>query len=148
MNTAIITTMENFDNDGLVIFLEYNGDPVSVESFLEYCKNKNYGSLTKEYGFARLTQVIANFFGGTQAICLGKLSDFDYKNCDNGVYIVNNLWNIICRMFYNDEELSDYTHSDPDAVDQMVDIIADMQPTDMFALLCGGVTNDNRKDAI
>lgn len=64
-NRAVITTRENFNNDGVGVYLHWNGGRDSVQAFLTYCKMKGYREPTSDnYGWARLCQVIGNFFGG------------------------------------------------------------------------------------
>ena len=43
-NRAVITTKENFENNGIGIYLHWNGGRDSVEGFLEYCRRKGYRS--------------------------------------------------------------------------------------------------------
>lgn len=64
-NRAVITTRENFNNDGVGVYLHWNGGRDSVQAFLTYCKMKGYREPTSDnYGWARLCQAIGNFFGG------------------------------------------------------------------------------------
>ena len=68
-NRAVITTKENFDNNGIGIYLHWNGGYDSVSAFLKYCELKGHRSPDTDcYGWARLCQVIGNFFGGTTSI--------------------------------------------------------------------------------
>ena len=113
-NRAVITTRKNFDNDGIGVYLHWNGGRDSVEGFLEYCKRQGYRSLAEDpdYGFARLIQVIANFFGGSTSIGVGKVSELDCDNGDNGTYIVDG-WDIVGREYFNwDEEQHSYDLGD------------------------------------
>lgn len=108
-NRAVITTKEQFENDGVGIYLHWNGGRDSVEAFLTYCKRKGYRSLTSDpsYGFARLTQVIANFFGGDSSVGVGPVSHLDCDNYDNGTYIVEG-WDIVGREYFTGEEQQEY----------------------------------------
>ena len=57
-NRAIIKGHGN----SLGIYLHWNGGRDSVEAFLAYCKLKGYRS-DDSYSWARLAQVIGNYFG-------------------------------------------------------------------------------------
>lgn len=108
-NRAVITTKENFENNGIGIYLHYNGGRDSVEAFLTYCKIKGCRNTTDdpEYSFARLVQTIANFFGGTTSIGIGLVNDLDCNNGDNGVYIVED-WKIVGRKYFDGAEQYNY----------------------------------------
>lgn len=92
-NRAVI----RFKDQDVGIYLHWNGGRDSVEAFLEYCRLKEYRS--DDYGIARLTTVIGNFFGGGLSVGListrGRSND-DLDPGDNGVYIVDN-WEIVAR---------------------------------------------------
>lgn len=107
-NRAVITTRENFRHDGIGIYLHWNGGRDSIEAFLEYCKLKGYREPDKDnYGFARLCQVIANFFGGTASVGIDTLWHLDLYNSDNGVYIIEG-WEIVDRVYFNGDEQMSY----------------------------------------
>ena len=111
-NRAVITTETNFENDGIGIYVHWNGGYASVNGFLAYCELKGYRRPEIDnYGWARLCQVISNFFGGTTSIgidCVGRL---DCDNYDNGVYFIDN-WRIVGREYFNYEEQMDYDLED------------------------------------
>ena len=66
---------------------------------------KEYGvRCEQEYGIARLAQIFGNFFGGTLSLGVGRYSELDTDNGDNGVYIVGNDWEIVERQFKQEEE--------------------------------------------
>lgn len=107
-NRAVITTRENFNNDGVGVYLHWNGGRDSVEAFLTYCKMKGYRAPTSDnYGWARLCQVIGNFFGGGLSLGIDKCSNLDTNNYDNGTYIIDG-WDIVDREFFEYEEQDDY----------------------------------------
>ena len=91
-NRAIITTQRK----NLGVYLHWNGGRDSVEGFLAYCKLQGYrGALSDEsYAFARLAQVIGNFFGGSTSVgittSIGSVGD-------NGIYIIDDNWEIVGR---------------------------------------------------
>ena len=107
-NRAVITTRENFNNDGVGVYLHWNGGRDSVQAFLTYCKMKGYRKPTSDnYGWARLCQVIGNFFGGELSIGIDKCSHLDYDNYDNGTYIIDG-WDIVDRKYFNGNEQYNY----------------------------------------
>lgn len=96
-NRAVITTKENWKNNGVGVYLHWNGGITSVKCFLEYCKLKGYRPPETDcYGWARLCQVIGNFFGGGYSVGVDTLSNLDCDNGDNGTYIIEN-WEIVDR---------------------------------------------------
>lgn len=107
-NRAVITTRENFDNNGVGVYVHWNGGRDSVEAFLTYCKRKGYRSPDQDcYGWARLCQVIGNFFGGEGSVGIDTVDRLDCDNYDNGVYIIEG-WKIVGREFFNGTEQSGY----------------------------------------
>ena len=85
-NKCVITTREDFDNDGIGIYLHWGGGRDSVEAFLKYCELKQHRSVTDDasYAYARLCQVIGNFFGGSLSIGIDSVRNLDCDNYDNG----------------------------------------------------------------
>lgn len=89
-NRAVITTKKK----DLGVYLHWNGGRDSVEAFLTYCKLKGYCRPENDgYGWARLCQVIGNFFGGD--LSLG-IYPFWPMSDNNGVYIIED-WQIVGR---------------------------------------------------
>ena len=94
-----------YDEKGIGIYLHWNGGRDSIEAFLTYCKIKGYRSPNADnYGWARLTQVIANFFGGTDSVGVDICDNLDCDNGDNGVYLIKN-WEIVDRVFNNSKNV-------------------------------------------
>lgn len=88
-NRAVIAFGPNAP-DTVGIYVHWNGGPESILAFMEAAKQlKVRDPLDDNYGVARIAQIIANYFGGTTSIGLGKLSELDTDNGDNGVYIVH-----------------------------------------------------------
>ena len=88
-NRAVITTKENFDNNGIGVYLHWNGGRDSVNAFLTYCKMKGFRAPEKDnYGWARLVQVIANFFGGSLSI---GIDDVCYLDCAMVIMVFTSL---------------------------------------------------------
>lgn len=88
------------------IYLHWNGGYDSVLGFCEYCKVRQFRG--GDYGLARMTQVIANFFGGNLSIGVGVLDHMDCDNGDNGVYVLSDDFEIIDRLFYEGDEQDEY----------------------------------------
>ena len=106
-NRAVITT----EDKQIGIYVHWNGGRESVETFLAYCDMKNYRPPETDcYGWARMCQVIGNFFGGSTSIGIDRYNQLDRDNYDNGVYIINK-WKIVGREFqhYKDEEIKSAT---------------------------------------
>ena len=69
---------------------------------------KGYREPTSDnYGWARLCQVIGNFFGGELSIGIDTCSHLDYDNYDNGTYIIDG-WDIVDREYFNGNEQYNY----------------------------------------
>ena len=95
-NRAVITTRENFDNNGVGVYVHWNGGKKSVEAFLKYCELRDFRAPDEDnYGWARLVQVIANFFGGDGlSVGIDTIDHLDCDNGDNGTYIIKG-WKIV-----------------------------------------------------
>ena len=107
-NRAVITTRKNFNNDGVGVYLHWNGGRDSVQAFLTYCKMKGYREPTSDnYGWARLCQVIGNFFGGSTSIGIDVCNNLDCDNWDNGTYIIDG-WDIVDRKYLISSEQNEY----------------------------------------
>ena len=107
-NRAVITTKENMDNNGIGIYLHWNGGRDSVRAFLKYCELKGYRAPSEDnYGWARLCQVIGNFFGGSTSLGIDTVNNLDCNNWDNGVYLIEG-WEIVGRMYFEGEEQDEY----------------------------------------
>ena len=120
-NRAVITTdrtsLHVANSNDIGVYLHWNGGRDSVEAFLAYCKLKGYRCPEVDnYGWARLCQVIGNFFGGDTSIGIDKCCNLDCENWDNGVYIIAG-WEIVGRQYFEGDEQQYY-----DLFDMMVDI--------------------------
>lgn len=104
-NRAVITSKEYLTNpDSIGVYLHWNGGRDSVQAFLLYCKAKGYRPPNEDcYGWARLCQVVGNYFGGELSLGIDVCSRLDCDNWDNGVYIVKG-WEIVDRRFAPEEE--------------------------------------------
>lgn len=100
-NRAVITT----EDKQIGVYVHWNGDRNSIEGFLLYCKLKGYRAPENDcYGWARLCQVIGNFFGGECSVGIDKYDRLDTDNGDNGTYIIKD-WQIIGKEFEPSDEL-------------------------------------------
>ena len=121
-NRAVITTKDEL----IGVYLHWNGGRDSVEGFLKYCEMQDFRSPTEDltYGFARLTQVICNFFGGGLSCGVGPLNRLDCDNYDNGTYIIED-WKIVDRKYHSGSEQQEY-----DLLGMLLEIDS-RQPTEM-----------------
>lgn len=107
-NRAVITTEKNFKNNGVGVYLHWNGGYDSVSAFLKYCELKGYRTPDMDnYGWARLCQVIGNFFGGSTSLGIDTVDNLDCDNYDNGVYIIKD-WEIVDRKHKRHAEQMNY----------------------------------------
>ena len=111
-NRAVITNKTESksykDSEQIGVYLHWNGGRDSVEAFLKYCDLKGYRSPSNDsYGWARLTQVIANYFGGSTSLGLDQCKKLDCDNYDNGVYLIKG-WEIIGREYHKGTEQKEY----------------------------------------
>lgn len=108
-NRAVITTRNALENDGLGVYLHWNGGRDSVEGFLKYCEIRSFASPeNSDYGWARLTQVISNFMDGDGlSVGVEKVSKLDQDNFDNGTYVIEK-WKIVDRLYLRGEEQNAY----------------------------------------
>ena len=103
-NRAVITTQMQ----SIGIYLHWNGERDSVEAFLTYCKLRGFTSPERDcYGWARLCQVIGNFFHGSDSIGIDHISKLDCDNGDNGMYIIKD-WEIVGRKYFKGREQDSY----------------------------------------
>ncbi len=106
-NRAVITTRKK----EIGVYLHWNGGRDSVEGFLTYCSICGFRPPEKDcYGWARLCQVIANFFGPDGlSVGIDRYDMLDTANGDNGVYVIEN-WNIVERLHYPwDDEQNNFS---------------------------------------
>lgn len=110
-NRAVITASKDVEvqkSNDIGVYLHWNGGRDSVQAFLTYCKLKGYRSPETDcYGWARLCQVIGNFFGGTTSVGIEKCCNLDCNNGDNGTYIIAD-WEIVGRKFSDGYEQNEY----------------------------------------
>lgn len=121
-NRAVITT----EDKKIGIYVHCNGGRDSIEAFLKYCELKGFRAPETDcYGWARLCQVIANYFGGNGlSIGIDRYERLDTDNGNNGVYIIKD-WKIINRLYFTGTEQKEYD------LDKMLKSIEESQPEDM-----------------
>lgn len=121
-NRAVITASKASDVQSAMdigVYLHWNGGRDSVEAFLKYCELKQYRTPdTDDYGWARLCQVIGNFFGGSTSIGINLCCCLDCDNGDNGTYIIQG-WKIVDRKYFSEYGIEQNNH---DLLDMLVDI--------------------------
>lgn len=134
-NRAVITTKQK----RIGIYLHWNGGFDSVQAFLKYCELKGYRCPENDsYGWARLCQVIANFFGGELSVGIGPYDNLDLDNGDNGVYIIEN-WRIVDREFFEGREQNEYPLIDmlkgineKMPIEEQIDIDAELKKSELI----------------
>jgi|TARA_X000001388_G_scaffold67017_1_gene54120 hypothetical protein len=94
---AFINDKGKKDKNSVGIYLHWNGGRDSVEGFLQTAKD--YELRSGSYGVARLTQIIANGLGGTLSLGVDMLKNLDCDNYDNGVYWIDQNFNIVDREY-------------------------------------------------
>lgn len=95
------------EKSNIGVYLHWNGGADSVEAFLEYCKLREFRDFDDGYGIARFCQVVGNWFKGGLSIGICECSaqtDEDAKEyyLDNGVYVINNKWEVVKRLDASD----------------------------------------------
>lgn len=121
-NRCVIAT----NKKDIAIYLHWNGGRDSVEGFLEYCHRMGFRPPETDcYGWARLSQVIANFFGGNGlSIGIDRYESLAGCGDDNGTYFIEN-WKIVGREDAPSVEQHDYP------LDEMLANIEKAQPDNM-----------------
>ena len=88
------------------VYLHWNGGRDSITAFLNACKELGYRcGASDNYGIARFTQTVCNFFGSGGLSCgVDTLARLDTDNYDNGLYVVGDNWEVIGREFAHGEQ--------------------------------------------
>lgn len=91
------------------VYLHLNGGYDSIKPFCMACKEMDYrGPVSDNYGIACFVQLVRNFFGmDGLSVGVGTLRRLDCDNGDNGVFVVDNKWEIVGREY----ECSDQVNS-------------------------------------
>lgn len=118
-NRAIIQTKASHESESIGVYLHWNGGRDSVEAFLKYCELKGYRAPDQDYyGWARLCQVIGNYFGGIYSVGIDNFSKDAGEWQDNGTYIIEG-WQIIDRKCWDSSYIEQYIY---DLTDMLVEI--------------------------
>ena len=116
-NRAVITTKDR----KLGVYVHWNGGRDTIEPLLRYCELKGYRSPSSDsYGWARLCQVLGNFFGGTNCVGIAPYTtDRKMDPGDNGIYVIDG-WRITERLTtdYSDGFESARIVSFPESLEQ------------------------------
>ena len=124
-NRAVITTKENYENDGVGIYLHWNGGRDSVRAFLAFCEARGYRAPSEDsYGWAYLATTIGNFFRDGLSLGVDRVSNLDCNNYDNGVYLIDG-WEIVGREYAPSYE------QDSHGLREMLEVINERQPEGM-----------------
>lgn len=91
-NRAVITTPEH----KIGLYLHWSDGRDTVEPLLCYCELKGYRPPNaNSYGWARMVQVMGNFFGGTCSVGIGFYATNSRMDPgDNSIYIIDG-WRIV-----------------------------------------------------
>lgn len=94
-NRAVITTKER----KMGVYVHWNGGHDTIAPLLRYCEMKGYRPPSHDaYGWARICQVLGNFFGGTLCVGIGPYTrDREMDPGDNGIYVIDG-WEIVERL--------------------------------------------------
>ena len=93
-NRAVITTPEK----RIGMYLHWNGGRDTIEPLLVYCKMQGYRPPSTDcYGWARMAQVMGNFFGGSLSVGIDTYKRLSGAADDNGVYVIDG-WEIVDRI--------------------------------------------------
>jgi hypothetical protein len=91
-NRAVITTREH----EIGVYLHWNGGRDTVAPLLRYCELQGYRPPSADcYGWARICQVMGNFFGGSLSLGIDRFERLGDPG-DNGVYVIDG-WEIVGR---------------------------------------------------
>ena len=124
-NRAVITTKKR----DAALYLHWNGGRDSVEAFLKYCDLHDFRPPSyDDYGWARLCQVIANFFGPSGlSVGIKPYTDDEHENPgDNGIYVIDG-WKIVDRIVPSYFSGEQYAYD----LKGMLRAIDESQPEDM-----------------
>jgi hypothetical protein len=124
-NRAVITTKKDLDENGLGLYMHWNGGYDSVRPILDYCRIRGFRAPDEDdYGYARLAQIVCNFMGGDgYSVGIGRLDRLDMNNGDNGTYVLEG-WRVVERLHYSGEEQNEYDY------DKFIMNLDECQPDD------------------
>jgi hypothetical protein len=117
-NRGVICTREAFENNGIGIYGHWQMGMDSIKPMFAYMKLRNISGpregenseYSKTTGYADFVWIFGNFansagYSNFSIDCIGNL---DCDNYDNGVYIIDEDWNIMGREHFDGEEQDSY----------------------------------------
>ena len=129
-NRAVIAFQTGCTPQSKCIYLHWNGGRASVEGFLQAAKQLNIqprqGPADTERAITQLATLIAQFFFGCRVGTTVYIEELRYADCDNGdngLYLIDNQFNIVERRFS-----SSYEKTEPDKTSAIVDLITSRAP--------------------
>jgi hypothetical protein len=97
-NRATITAAP-FDRSNVAIYVHWNGGRASIEAFCKAAKELGYRDPASDpaYGLARLTGLIATYFGldGETSLGIGTVDQLIEAGDDNGCWVIGGDWEIV-----------------------------------------------------
>ena len=109
-NRAVITSVKK----DLGVYVHWNGGPDSIGAFLDYCSLRGFRPPESDtYGYARLCQVLGNYFGA-DGLSVGidiYTTDEQMDPGDNGIYVIEG-WAIVERIGGYDYGSDGYDHEE------------------------------------
>lgn len=122
-NRAVITTSKR----EIGLYLHWNGGRDTVDPLLRYCELKGYRAPSADsYGWARLAQVVGNFFGGTCSVGIETYTtDSQMNPGDNGIYVIEG-WSIVERVL----PYEGFVEQDEHDFDEMLRAFDESMPED------------------
>ena len=101
MRSRAVITSAKKGNEGIGIYLHWNGELETVLAFLTVARERKFRDLMEDeqYGMARLTGLIHEFTGryNNSSLGIGIMSELDTDNGDNGTYVIGQNWHIVER---------------------------------------------------
>ena len=96
---------ESFNKDAVGIYLHWHGDIKNIDYYLRVARKRMGDRLgDSEYAKARLIGVIHEEIEGNLSLGVGIVGYMDYKNIDNGTYIIDCETLTISGRKYNHDE--------------------------------------------
>lgn len=118
-NSAVITTKEH----EIGVYLHWNGGRDTVAPLLRYRELQGYRPPSADcYGWARICQVMGNFFGGGLSLGIDRFVRLSDPG-DNGIYVIDD-WGIVGREGLYDS----FTEQDEYDFDEMLRAFDDAMP--------------------
>lgn len=118
MGNRAVLAFDGTPPSGECLYLHWNGGRSSVEAFLEAARRLNirrvdprWGVIDRNAAVHQLGKLIAQFFFGVelnqQTVYVERYDTADKDNGDNGLYILNENFEIVERRFHGSSEECD-----------------------------------------